>query len=92
MVVLCCTEGEHANGQGVAIRTSHSLHALSCTGRYVYIWEMWDKNHSTNFILSMYVYQHVCVVHIGVHIQMYTGRSTQFTLEKTYEMHFKCCH
>ena len=35
-MVLCCTEGEYANGQGEAIRTSHGLHALSCTGTYVY--------------------------------------------------------
>ena len=70
-MVLCCTDGEHANGQGEAIRTSHGLHALSCTGRSVYIWEMWGKNHSTNLILSMSVYQHACVVHIGAHIQMY---------------------
>ena len=64
MVVLCCTEGEHANGQGEAIGTSHGLHALLCTGMYVYIWEMWGKNHSTNLILSMCGYQHVCVAHI----------------------------
>ena len=33
---------------------------------------------------SEHVYQHVCVVHIGAHIQMYKRQFTQFTLEKQY--------